>query len=646
MTIKLNRRSKVGLGIATFAAVAATLPIAGIVEAALPPQNTPSSGAAVLSPSTVKTSGTTFQLNVPAGSVCPGDAVAGHRLTTFIVPAATDSSQLTFTPVTGKPNGAASGFTSVLKDPGGINITSQSDLSIGTGLIVLPTGGFTASLQAIAVPAGNYKIGIACTLNLGTGLGIETTKFWETTTTVAAATGAGPQNFIWGNPVAPAAPTLTTPSATAAVPTVNFSLAPTIGALSNLTATVTPTAGGSPINVPIATQAFPNTTGSFTIPGLTLGTTYGVTVTATNGTGTSAASTSLTLSPSETREVPVVQAATTFTDGVAVLNWSAVPDATSYDVVVTGPNPASTTVFSRTLAAGTAVVGTTVTDPAPTAPAVRDVGTYTVRVTPNFPAGFSAVAPGFGVGALTVNPNALIFQDITVERPAGALVLTQRCGVYGLIPEYGTVGTPAVVFPTTGFPGYPKLLGTLPAIAAGTGITNAPPVVAPGIIAATDPLYGSYPQLGSYPTLCNVTLGNPTLVTSGPLTGQYYAADGRLNQVTVLNTRNTAAGWVANGDIANQFKQGTGTSTENNSFSGDLLGWIPQVTSKSATQTVTAGPVVLPGTAGGLTANPVFAFSPSGQSLGIAELDARLMVLVPVTADSGLYTARMSLTVI
>lgn len=62
------------------------------------------------------------------------------------------------------------------------------------------------ALRSRLQKGSNYKVGIACTLNTG-GI-IETTKFWETTTTVAAQAGAGPQNFIWGNPAAPAAPAI------------------------------------------------------------------------------------------------------------------------------------------------------------------------------------------------------------------------------------------------------------------------------------------------------------------------------------------------------------------------------------------------------------------------------------------------------
>jgi hypothetical protein len=142
-----------------------------------------------------------------------------------------------------------------------------------------------------------------------------------------------------------------------------------------------------------------------------------------------------------------------------------------------------------------------------------------------------------------------------------------------------------------------------------------------------------------------VNLGEGELVTSGPLAGRYYVADGQINQVTVLDTRDGDLGWTARGDIADLFTSGPGPFDENNSFSGDFLGWFPQVTSSSTGQSVTAGSEVGPGTTGGLTGNPTLASAPSGSGLGIATLDARLAVIIPVAADADTYTARLSLTV-
>ena len=146
-------------------------------------------------------------------------------------------------------------------------------------------------------------------------------------------------------------------------------------------------------------------------------------------------------------------------------------------------------------------------------------------------------------------------------------------------------------------------------------------------------------------------MGTARFVTSGALAGQFYTADGRLNQVTVLDTRDVDAGWTARGDIEDSFTSGGDT------FSGNYLGWVPQVTDTSDPsvgspydQVVNPGGTVLPGagTPGngtGLTSNPPLAFAAGGAGLGIATLDARMNLLIPASADAGNYSATLSLTV-
>ena len=638
MTTKLNRRSKIGLGVATFAAVAASLPFAGIVEAALPPLGTPSSGATIISPSTVKTSATTFQLDVPAGSVCPGDAVANHRFTTFIVPAATDSSQLTFAPVSGLPSGAAPGFTSALRTPGGQIAQSQTSLSIGSGLIVLPAGGLSLSLQAIAVPAGNYKIGIACTLNLGTGLGIETTKFWETTTTVAAQTGAGPQNFIWGNPAAPAAPAIGTVTIAGTTATVPFTQAASLPGVTGYTATVTPTTPAGPALAPISVPAGAT---SFTVPGLTLGDAYSVSMTATNTSGTSPASNLATLTVAVVGQPAIVP---TLTPGVgsvtigipAVVSGGAqtlLP--TSYTLAV---SPAPTTgpaTFTIPFLAGplTQVV-----------PGITPGTNYTFTLTVLYPA--PNVGPG-GTVSGTSNNAQVVQQRITVIRPVGQLVLTQRCGVNGALPALAA---------DAGFPGFPS---ALPAVVATDQVGTTPDITPNGVFptgagrladaVTPDPQFGNYPfpSPATYPTECGVSLGTATIVTSGPLAGQYYEANGFINEVTVSDARDTDLGW----EVRGQMSDFVGTVSNTNVIDGDYLGWTPYIQA-GGTPSVsgTAGVGVLPGT--GVTAGTglgtgrrLAQAAPNG-GLGITSMDARLRMLIPLAANNDTYTGILNFTVL
>ena len=143
-------------------------------------------------------------------------------------------------------------------------------------------------------------------------------------------------------------------------------------------------------------------------------------------------------------------------------------------------------------------------------------------------------------------------------------------------------------------------------------------------------------------------MGTARFVTSGNLAGQFFTASGRLNQVTVLDTRDTDTGWIARGDIEDNF-----TGTTGDTFSGDYLGWIPQVTDTSDPvggsgydQLVTPGGAILPGTVNGLRGDPILGESPRDAGLGIATMDARMQLLIPASANAADYSATLSLTVV
>ena len=158
-----------------------------------------------------------------------------------------------------------------------------------------------------------------------------------------------------------------------------------------------------------------------------------------------------------------------------------------------------------------------------------------------------------------------------------------------------------------------------------------------------------YPAAPNYPTHCGVALGNAKLITSGPGAGQFFQASGLLNQVTVVDTRDTDTGWTINGTMGT-FSAGTGLT-----FTGSQLGWNPvtsdtdSFTSSDGTvydQVVTPGPAVLPNTAvaSGLSSGRALGSAPAGDGLGIATLDARLKLLIPVWAFSGNYTGTLTIS--
>ncbi len=306
----------------------------------------------------------------------------------------------------------------------------------------------------------------------------------------------------------------------------------------------------------------------------------------------------------------------------------------SYDVAVTpgGSTFTGVTGLSQVIPAGLAI------------------GSYTATVTPNYAPG-SGVTGTAGSDGFAITPNTLVIQKITVTRPPGALILTQRCGVYGPLPAFTGVdsfpGFP--VRPATGTP----WTGTLAALTASADQVGTSPDINPTLPGVqVDPEFANYPEPSptTYPTECGLSMGSARFVSGGALAGQFYTASGRLNQVTVLDTRDTDTGWIARGDIADTFLGSTG-----NTFSGDYLGWVPAVTSTSDPvagsggydQIVTAGPSVAPGsnvtvasqaTQVGMTENPILAESQVNQGLGIASMDARMNLLIPASADAADYS--------
>jgi hypothetical protein len=323
-----------------------------------------------------------------------------------------------------------------------------------------------------------------------------------------------------------------------------------------------------------------------------------------------------------------VTAPDAFEGNALTVSWTAPasgPAPASYDVAITPGGPSFTAVagLSQVIPAGLAIGG------------------YTATVTPNYAAG-SGVTGTAGSDGFSVTPNTLVVQEITVTRPPGALILTQRCGVYGGLPAFTAVDA---------FPGFPRTLAAEGVLGDTTGFPGTSPdidLVTPGV--QVDPEFGNYPepQPPTYPTECGLSMGTARFVASGALAGQFYTASGRLNQVTVLDTRDTDTGWIARGDIEANFTGSTGDT-----FSGDYLGWTPVVTDTSDPvggstydQLVTAGAQVLPGTTGGLTGNPILGESPVNAGLGIATMDARMKLLIPASVNAADYSATLSLTVV
>src|SRR5262249_38970017 len=134
---------------------------------------------------------------------------------------------------------------------------------------------------------------------------------------------------------------------------------------------------------------------------------------------------------------------------------------------------------------------------------------------------------------------------------------------------------------------------------------------------------------------------------------------GPVNEITVVDGRDTDPGWVGSGSVTQFNRVSAGPVAH---FSGNNLGWQPAATDTGPLttddgtydQTVAAGapgtpqvprPGLVPGL--GLMSTPgTLATANAGQGLGIARLNAALTLLVPINAGSGNYASLMTITVV
>lgn len=567
-------------------------------EAAALPAGSAAAGTSVLAPLSGTNAGT-FTLTPPSGAACPGDSASGgYRWQTFFTSTSVDPATLTYG-LSG-PVQQGSEFSRPLYSSVGQPQVNKTT-AVTTGLITpIPLFGWDATL--LPVPNGTYNVGYACTTS-GT-----TQKFWSTPITISNSTAS---SFSYSFGAVPAAPVLgasLTPGDQSLDGT--FTHAASTPATTGYTVTAVPTAGAT------VTLSLPAGSTSFSLSGLVNGTSYAVTVVATNTAGNSAASNTVNGTPSPSARPAVTSLAASPGTGNVVLSWVAPTGVapTGYDIAVSP-----------------AVAGSPFSAPAGTTsfPVNGTPGTlYTYTVTPTHPSPYVGTA-----ASISATPNAaqVIIQDVTVVRPAGALVLTQRCGVNGALPQE---------------PASPGFAVLPPVVASADQVGTAPTLTVGG---AADPQFGSYPSPSTptYPTHCGVNLGTGQFITTGSLAGQYYAASGILNQVTVSDTRDTDTGWTVNGTMSDFTVAGGGAS-----FSGNQLGWTPVVSDDSDLtlagydQVATAGASVLPATAAGLATAKPLASAAAGHGLGIATFDARLKVLIPSSVRAGTYNGTLTFTVI
>lgn len=621
---------------AALAAVASIAVLSGSASAALPPNTLPTPGQTLSV--NAGTEATSFALGVTApNNACPGDtASGGFQWNQYIVSRGVDASQLTWS--AGQPVAPVGQYAQVMYSAVG-SPQANRNTAVTTGNI---TGTAVLSFaNNTGLTNGQYKIGFSCTK-----AGV-TERYWQTPITISNVSGTSLNYALGWTPDAPTGVSVTNGDGTVSVAFIPPAAAATPSIL-DYRVTATPQGGGAVIT---ATGA-----GSpIAVPGLTNGTVYDITVAAQNSLGFGPESSPTVAGSPNLPGLP----------GVTGLSVAASP-TDARDAVLTWTNPATPGQTGATITVNPSVPGSPFsTVGSETTFTVNDLdpGDYTFTVTPTYgPLVLNPVASAT-TGTFTVFDGAVVIQDITVVRPLGALVLTQRCGVYGSAAAYTD-----------------DVFGTLPALPASPANADPDPVTGyayGGLPTGTIPTGENggaesfdeypYPVLDatqvpnpSYPTHCGIDLGIGTLVTSGPRAGQYFAADGRIAQLTVVNTQNIDGGWTLNGQMSNFVK--TGEPSE--FFSGNLLGWDPEVTFDSSANldgydmVVNTGgvrqPAATSSTTGlGAASNSTnttlaqsLAKSDAGASLGMSVHDARLRLLIPVAADAGTYTGTLTFTTV
>jgi hypothetical protein len=245
---------------------------------ALPAGSTPTAGLAF--ETTSGDSSTTFNMSLQAGSnACPGDtASGGYRWQSFFVATSVDAGALTYN-ASGPIAPAGTAFVKPLRSSTNKLIVNEATAPTSGNVLI---GTYTYSFSALTflpggVPAGVYKVGVACTLSG------DTKSFWQGFVTVSG----NPTAFTWAfaatdsnastTTQAPtttttvAATTTTVSGATTTVPgatTTTVSGATTTTAVAQTTTTVRTGSGGVvPTTVPTGSGgAIPSTGSSSSVP--------------------------------------------------------------------------------------------------------------------------------------------------------------------------------------------------------------------------------------------------------------------------------------------------------------------------------------------------------------------------------------------
>jgi len=568
----------------------------GVSAEPLPP-STAAAGVVIMRPERGERANS-FDLTLPAGASCPSTASVWQ---TFIIPLDRDPSQLRYE--AGQPS--IEGSTDRMQPlmSAGRPVVDQP---VGAGGAISTARYFQFSDYAAGVlTTGQYRLGIACTDAAG-----DTRRFWATTTSIDTD-GTGVSGWAPYGP--PPAPVLGQPRfGVLGAFTAKVTLANSSPPTTSVRVTATPADVGGAAGSVVIDQPATGSPIEVTVDGLTNGIRYTLSAVATNALGDSPASNALSgLIYDANQLVGVGQLVATQDSRTATLSWAPPTEGTVIGYVVTVDPTVAGAPFTTT------ATSITINDLEP--------GPTTFTVTPTM------APPYVGLPTALTTSVAGPGQSVEVVRPRGVLALTQTCGRFGALPA------------EQASPGFPDL----PALGA-TGTGRAPTIDREGM--TPDPGFAQYPNPSNgpgnganYPTYCTIDLGTPELVTEGPESGKYLATWGRLNQVTVFDTRPLDLGWTISADTSD-FTNGSAR------FGGTFLGWTPATKSVGGAaydgyqQVISPGAPTLPDAVG--SRSVTLGTAPAGSGIGVAHIDARLRLLVPLTAQAGTFHATVTITVV
>lgn len=135
--------------------------------------------------------------------------------------------------------------------------------------------------------------------------------------------------------------------------------------------------------------------------------------------------------------------------------------------------------------------------------------------------------------------------------------------------------------------------------------------------------------------------GNFTVtVTPGTITlrGTGHLASGKLQDITVTDSRTNSPGWSVVGQSSDFI--GTGKAARH-TIPGTQLGWVPTGT---VTDGVRLGPAVAAGNPGLGSAGSILALPQPGPGLGAQTLGAELILQIPSGTGAGPYTGSLTIT--